>query len=139
MEQKMEALDLNIGIKNQKKFVNYGCLDTKIRRAKEEEDIIQKTKQQPIEEDEHFPRATHLAKKLIDKDPNLDFMDADRREKLIELYSQDLRALLTKEVKPLKFSKLDRFANTIEISLDLAGNAQMKALEAFPLNKQTQI
>jgi hypothetical protein len=131
MEQKMEALDLSMGIKRQKKFVNYGCLNAKARRAKEEEDIIQEAKQQPIEEDEYFPRATHLARKLKDKDPNLDFMDSDRREKLVELYSQDPRALPIKEVKPLKFSKIDRFANNIEINLDLAGNAQLKALEAF--------
>jgi hypothetical protein len=87
MEQKMKALNLSIGIKIQKKIVNYGCLDAKVHRAKEEEDIIQEAKQQPIEEDEHFPRATHLARKLVDKDPNLDFMDPDRREKLTELYS----------------------------------------------------
>jgi hypothetical protein len=37
--------------------------------------------------------------------------------------------LPAKEVKPLKFSKLDRFAN--EINLAVAGNAPLKALEAF--------
>jgi hypothetical protein len=41
----MEALDLSIGIKSQKKIVNYGCLDAKARRVKEEEDIIQEAKQ----------------------------------------------------------------------------------------------
>jgi hypothetical protein len=64
-------------------------MEQKARKVKEEEDIIQENKEQLIEEDEHFPRATHLARKLVDKDPGLDFMDPDRREKLIELYSQD--------------------------------------------------
>jgi hypothetical protein len=37
MEQKkMEALDLSIGIKSQKKFFNLGRLDTKARKAKED-------------------------------------------------------------------------------------------------------
>jgi hypothetical protein len=29
--------------------------------SKDEENIIQKIKELPIEEDDHFPRATHLA------------------------------------------------------------------------------
>jgi hypothetical protein len=31
MEEKMDALDLNIGIRNQKSFVNYGRLDAKVK------------------------------------------------------------------------------------------------------------
>jgi hypothetical protein len=58
-------------------------------------------------------------------------MDPDRREKLAELYFQDPRALPGKEVKPLKYSKLDRFANNMEVNLYLAANAQLKDLEAF--------
>jgi hypothetical protein len=131
MQQKMEALDLSIGIKNQKKFYNLGRLDAKARKAKDEEDIIQKIREWPIEEDEHFSKTTHLARKRVDKDPKLDFMDPGRREKLSELHFQDPRVLLGKEVKPLKFSKLDRFANNMEVNLDLAANAQLKALEAF--------
>jgi hypothetical protein len=36
--------------------------------------------------------ATHLAKKLVDKNPNLDFMDPDRREKPSDLYLSEPRA-----------------------------------------------
>jgi hypothetical protein len=61
MEEKMDALDLSIGIKGQKKFVNYGGLDGKARKAKDLEDIIQEAREEPIEEDEQFPRVTHLA------------------------------------------------------------------------------
>jgi hypothetical protein len=131
MEQKMEALDLSIGIKSQKKFVNLGCLDAKGRKAKVEEDVIQEIKDQPIEEEIRFPLATHLAKKLVDKNPNLDFMNPDRREKLSDLYLSEPRALPGKEIKPLKNSRLDKFANNIEINFDLARNAQLKAIEAL--------
>jgi hypothetical protein len=41
MEDNMDALDLSIGIKGQKKFVNYGCLDAKA--IVEEEILITKT------------------------------------------------------------------------------------------------
>jgi hypothetical protein len=34
-------------------------------------------------------------------------------------------------VKPLKYSKLDKFANTLEINLYLVANAQIKAVEAI--------
>jgi hypothetical protein len=72
MEDKMDALDLSIGIKGQKKFVNYGRLDAKARKAKDIEDTIQENNEQLIEEDQHFLRAIHLAKRLIDTDPGLD-------------------------------------------------------------------
>jgi hypothetical protein len=58
----------------------------------------------------------------MDKDLNLDFMDPDRREKLAELCFQDPRTLPGKEVKLLKYSKIDRFDNNIKINLDLVAN-----------------
>jgi DNA topoisomerase VI subunit B len=36
-----------------------------------------------------------------------------------------------KEVKSLKNSRLDRFANNIQINFDLAANAQVKAMETI--------
>jgi hypothetical protein len=131
MEDGMDALDLSIGKKKQNNFVNYGKLDAKARKAKDIEDEIQRNREEPIEEDDDFPRTSHLPKRLIDVDPSLNFMDAEKREKLIDLYSQDPKALPSKEVKPLKFSKIDRFANNMEINLAAAGNTQLKMLEAF--------
>jgi hypothetical protein len=93
MEQKMEVLNLSIRIKGQKKFFNLGCLNAKSSKAKEEEDVIQENRDQPIEEEVDFPMAAHLSKKLVEKDPNLDFMDPDRREGLSELYFSDPRVL----------------------------------------------
>jgi hypothetical protein len=39
--------------------------------------------------------------------------------------------LPSKEVKPLKYSKIDKFATNLEVNLDLAVNAQIKAAEAI--------
>jgi hypothetical protein len=58
-------------------------------------------------------------------------MDLSRRERLMEYYLSGPKDLPGKEVKPLKNSKLDRFANTLEINFDLAANAQVKAIEAI--------
>jgi hypothetical protein len=115
----------------QSKFVNYGKLDAKARKAKNIEDEIQKNREEPIEEDEDYPRTSHLAKRFLNIDPGLDFMEPEKRETVLALYSQDPKVLPSKEVKTLKFSKLDRFANNIEINLAAAGNAQMKALETL--------
>jgi hypothetical protein len=49
-------------------------------------------------------------------------MEKSRREKLIQLYSIDPSVLPASEVKPLKFSGKDKFANTMEINLDMAGS-----------------
>jgi hypothetical protein len=38
-------------------------------------------------------------------------MEPDRRERLTEYYSIEPKVLPSKEVKPLKYSKLDKFAN----------------------------
>jgi hypothetical protein len=35
------------------------------------------------------------------------------------------------EVKPFKYSSKDKFVNTMEINLDMAGNAQAKGIEAL--------
>jgi hypothetical protein len=36
----------------------------------------------------------------------------------------------------LKCSRLDKFANNVEINFDLAGNAQLKAIEALEQGKR---
>jgi hypothetical protein len=73
----------------------------------------------------------HIAKKCLDKDYTLDFIEKSRREKLIQLYSVHPSVLPASEVKPLKFSSKNKFANTMEINLDMAGNAQAKGIEAL--------
>jgi hypothetical protein len=69
VEDKMDALDLSIGIKKQNRFINYGRLDAKARKAKDIEDEIEKSKEEPIAEDETYPRTSYLAKRLMDVDP----------------------------------------------------------------------
>jgi hypothetical protein len=87
-----------------------------------------------LEENEDLsqnPYTTHITKKCLDKDYTLDFMEKSRREKSIQLYSIGPSVLPASEVKPLKFSSKDKFANTMEIILDMAGNAQAKGIEAL--------
>jgi hypothetical protein len=72
-----------------------------------------------------------MATNLVSRDPGLDFMDPEKRKRLTQYYSSDPKALPGKEVKPLKYSKMDKFATNLEINLDLAANAQIKAAEAI--------
>jgi hypothetical protein len=58
-------------------------------------------------------------------------MDPSRRERLTEYYLSDAKALPGKEIKPLINSKLDRFANILEINFDLATNAQVKVIQNY--------
>jgi hypothetical protein len=69
-----------------------------------------------------------MVKKCLDRDYTLDFMEKSRREKLMQLYSIDPSVLLTSEVKP---SSKNKFANTMEINLDMSGNAHAKGIEAL--------
>jgi hypothetical protein len=59
----------------------------------------------------------------LERDLILDFIDKERREKLITYYLLDFKTFP-------KISKLDKFANTIEINFDLTANAQMEAILA---------
>jgi hypothetical protein len=117
VKDKMEILNLNINIK---------ISESQERRSRNEDE-----EEQPEKEVQRFPYFVHLAKNLLEKDPNLDFMDPSRRERLTEYYLSDPKVQPGKEVKHLKNSKLDRFADILEINFDLVANAQVKAIEAI--------
>jgi hypothetical protein len=70
------------------------------------------------------PYTTHIAKKCLDKD----YIWRNQEEKKNAII---FSILPTSEIKPLKFSSKDKFANTMEINLDMAGNAQAKGIEAL--------
>jgi hypothetical protein len=60
-------------------------------------------------------------------------MDQERRERLTQYYSADPKTLPDKEIKPLKYSKIDKFANNLEINLDLAANAVKSYIDGAEL------
>jgi hypothetical protein len=49
----------------------------------------------------------------------------------MQLYLVDPSVLPVSEVKLLKFCSKDKFANIIEINVDMTGNAQVKGIEAL--------
>jgi hypothetical protein len=97
VKDKLEALDLSLGIPNKKNFINHDGLDAKGRRARREE-VENEDEEEQIEE---------------------------------ENQEADPKAFPGKEVKPLKYSKKDKFTTNLEINLDLEANAQIKAAEAI--------
>jgi hypothetical protein len=76
---KMEALDLSIGIKKQKRFENFGRLDSKGCKAKKEKAEIEDAEEQPEKEIQEYPYSAHLAKKLLEKDLNFDYSTGEIR------------------------------------------------------------
>jgi hypothetical protein len=131
IQDKLNALDLSLGIPNKKKFINHGQLDAKGRRARREEVENEDEEDQIDEENQEAPFSAVMSKNLVSRDPGLDFMDPERRERLTQYYLIDPKVLPSKEVKPLKYNKMDKFANTLEINLDIATNAQIEAAEAI--------
>jgi hypothetical protein len=104
-------------------------MEDKARKDQREKEL-----KENLEDDEDFnqnPFTTHMAKKCLDKDYMLDFMEKLKREKSIQLYSMDPSVLPASEVKPLKFSNKDKFTDTMEINLDMAGNTQAKGIQAL--------
>jgi hypothetical protein len=47
-------------------------------------------------------------------DPSMDFMDQRKKISLQKLYNENPMAMPNKEVKPLRFSKIDKFATKVE-------------------------
>jgi hypothetical protein len=117
VKDKLEALDLSLGIPSKKNFINHGRLDAKGRRARREEVENEDEEEQIGEENQDAPFSAAMAKNLVSRDPGLDFMDPERRERPTQYYSADPKALPGKEVKPLKYSKIDKFATNLEINL----------------------
>jgi hypothetical protein len=88
------------------------------RRARREEVENEDEEDQIDRENQEAPFSTVMAKNLI-RDPGLDFMNPERRERLTQYYSTKPKVLPSKEVKPLKYNKMDKFASTLEINLNI--------------------
>jgi hypothetical protein len=76
IQDKLEALNLSIGITNQKKIINHGRLDAKGRKARKEEVENEDEEDQLDEEIQNYPFSAHIPKNLMNKDPNLHFMES---------------------------------------------------------------
>jgi hypothetical protein len=62
VKDKLEALDLSLGIPNRKKFMNHGRLDAKGRRARREEIENEDEEEQIEEENQDTPFSAAMAK-----------------------------------------------------------------------------
>jgi hypothetical protein len=81
-----------MNIPNKKKFENYGRLDERGKAAKSRKDEKEKELEENDENNQELdlnPFTTHIAKKCLDKDYTLNFIEKSRREKLMQLYATD--------------------------------------------------
>jgi hypothetical protein len=69
IKDKLEALDLSLGIPNKKRFINHGRLDAKGQRSRREEIENEDEEDQIKEENQEAPFSAVMAKKLDSRDP----------------------------------------------------------------------
>jgi hypothetical protein len=65
IQDKLQALDLSLGIPNKKKFINHGQLDAKGRRARREEVENEDEDDHIDEENQETPFSAVMAKNLL--------------------------------------------------------------------------
>jgi hypothetical protein len=106
------------GIEENAKFINFGKV--------KEKDISDRGKLQ-----KSFTEL--FIKKTVD--PSMDFMDQRKKISLQKLYNKNPVAMPNKEVKLLRFSKIDKFATKVENEADLIGNATIAAAACFEANQ----
>jgi hypothetical protein len=71
-------------------------------------------------------------------DPSMDFLSTSKKISMMKLYSKDPSAMPIKEVKPLRFNKVDKFAAKIETDVDIIGNAAVESIKAIEGNQPHQ-
>jgi hypothetical protein len=83
IQDKLNALDLSLGIPNKKKFINHGRLDEKDRKTRKKEKENKYNKNQIKNSNQEAPFSTVMTKNLTNKNPSLDFKP--RKKKKINL------------------------------------------------------
>jgi hypothetical protein len=120
------------GFTNQAEFVCPGMAKEKDRAAK-----LEALAKESIDE---MNKANKSYTQLIversqEKDPSIDFLSTSQKIAMKKFYSKDPTAIPVKEVKPLRYNKMDKFAAKIETNVDIIGNAVVKSIKAFEDNK----
>jgi hypothetical protein len=68
----------------------------------------------------------------------MDFLSTSKKIAMQKFYSKDPTAMPIKEVKPLRFNKMDKFATKIETDVDIIGNAAVELITAIESGQEHQ-
>jgi hypothetical protein len=124
-----------MNIDESKSFINIG------RIRKKDQDKALENIVKEINDDKDKDGKTY-SELFIDRaqevDPGMDFLEPAKRLALQKFYSKQPQAMPIKEVKPLKYSKIDKFAANIITNADIIGNAAIIASQAFETGNKAQ-
>jgi hypothetical protein len=80
-----------------------------------------------------------IVERVQEVDPSMDFLSTSKKVVMQKFYSKDPTAMPIKEIKPLRFNKLDKFAAKIESDVDIIGNAAVESIKALEGGQQHQV
>jgi hypothetical protein len=69
-------------------------------------------------------------------DPSMDFLKTSKKIAVQKFYNKDPSAMPIKEVKPLRYNKLNRFAAKIESDIDIIGNTAIDSIKTLESDQQ---
>jgi hypothetical protein len=98
-------------------------------RAAKLENLVLEEKNEMSKKDKTYTQLT--VERAQEIDPSMDFLPTSKKIAMMKLYSKDPTAMPIKEVKPLRYNKLDKFAAKIESDVDIIGNAAIDTIKAL--------
>jgi hypothetical protein len=79
-----------------------------------------------------------IVERSQETDPSMDFLSTSQKIAMQKFYSKDPTAMPIKEVRFLRFNKVDKFVAKIEIDVDIIGNAAVQSIKALESGQQHQ-
>jgi hypothetical protein len=116
-----------------KTFINIGRA-----RKKDQEKTLESIAKEVVDNQDKLNKSYSdlFIERAQETDPGMDFLDPAKRVALHKFYSKQPQAMPIKEVKPLKSSRMDKFASNIITNTDIIGNAVITAAQAFESNEE---
>jgi hypothetical protein len=76
-----------------------------------------------------------IVERAQEMDSSMDFLSTSKKITMQKFYSKDPTAMPIKEVKPLRYNKMNKFAAKIEPEVDIIGNAAVESIKTLESNR----
>jgi hypothetical protein len=124
-----------VGLENPGEFFCPATAKEKDRAAKLEALVVENRNEMDKANKTYTQLTVERAQEI---DPSMDFLPTSKKIAMQKFYSKDPTAMPVKEVKPLRYNKLDRFAAKIESDVDIIGNAAIDSIKVLESGQQHQ-
>jgi hypothetical protein len=123
------------GLEDQTEFFCPAMTKEKNQTAKLENLVVEEKNEMSKKDKTYTELIVERAQEI---DPSMDFLPTSKKIAMMKLYSKDPTAMPIKEVKPLRYNNLDKFAAKIESDVDIIGNAAIDSIKALESVQQHQ-